>query len=905
MDSAPAIFSVTIDTAKFSDPLYYFISLKIEDLLVTNPQIFRTEVSEETKEPSFKNRHFAFNTVASSKCNLALDVLSVISEPQAEKKGQARIMGSLSIPLANILQTLSSSLPFCATYAVPARQKGKKQSSIGSLTLTFFSGSITTSSSQFLTHKVSKASLPDLDAPRETPFATCLYLYSGKDFFSSDSPTLPIDVFVTLKSTKCLRERMPTKSTTRVLRSTPDPLYLTPLRVEFSREEVLLSEQLFIGVVHDQTRKLVFSSQFDVVSLPPGRKYFLSLGLSMISGAIASSRLFLSVQNDLDPDYEITLAKNFPKIFKLRVRLNTVDRVHADDLLSNRYVLAVLTLRFDHKQQSGALRTEDFVVEDYFLPVYESTPVTSTNSPIKDQKSSRKESMVSQILSSSSREIAINDQVSRAHRFANSIPFNEDFHFSIPADLFKLPTSTLIVTLYTSSDASLFSFKSYKRFVLQISSIYSEKFTSSRGTSIELKTNPLDAPSPSLSVRLTSWNAIEWVQRMSTFDPNHSDSGSDLETFSDEASVMAEKGSIIMKKKHDSDDSQSELSIASNISFEENGSQAVQNDDDLDKLVEEVDILEEERVKRESSSGPVLKKIGSREVVGKTKTEEKNVSTDKSLIEPLIDAELASLKSLIQSKTTEFEEIQSQLEKEISLRRKAELDCVLIAAERDKLSEKVRETTNQMSSSTPTSIFNQTSDSLVVLELKNELSRLQGLVERGVNLEKKYSELKKNHQIQNQSLVKLQEKVGVLPSLRDALTRQQLVIQKLEEHIKSNGGEIPVLNRLNTPPGPIPQALPPPPKSEMQAKISALNTALVNNAREYASSLSCLNLKIAKLKARLRAANLDPDESSSNSSSESENDLPPVRMNRDASAVSLSRHSLQRIKKKGLHSELL
>ncbi|KAL0248869.1 hypothetical protein GEMRC1_004103 [Eukaryota sp. GEM-RC1] len=171
-------FSVSIDNVQFNESLNYFVSLKIADKNSSSHQIFRTDVSHNTTNPLFRNRHFSFTGPISAKTKLLIDVLTVLSSPSEGKKGQAKVLGSLTIPLKPILSSLSSSLPYSETFPISSRSNSKQ--TIGSLTIAFFTGSLDANNdSQQLS--ATQSLQPFTDA---SPLMSHVYIYSGDSFYS-------------------------------------------------------------------------------------------------------------------------------------------------------------------------------------------------------------------------------------------------------------------------------------------------------------------------------------------------------------------------------------------------------------------------------------------------------------------------------------------------------------------------------------------------------------------------------------------------------------------------------------------------------------------------------------------------------------------------------------------------
>ncbi|KAL0249053.1 hypothetical protein GEMRC1_004287 [Eukaryota sp. GEM-RC1] len=203
-------------------------------------------------------------------------------------------------------------------------------------------------------------------------------------------------------------------------------------------------------------------------------------------------------------------------------------------------------------------------------------------------------------------------------------------------------------------------------------------------------------------------------------------------------------------------------------------------------------------------------------------------------------------------------------------------------------------------------------DFMFVKEIREEIARLHSIASRTAQVEKKYSDLKRVHSIQNQAVLKLQDRAGVLPALKEALTRQQMVIEKLEGHIKvvqgegSNGNPFEVESKEDEVDSAEVEAL--------RRKVETLNEALIKNAREYSYNLAKLRLKISKLRARLRALDYDIDDSSESEDDSIESEpvsakytplLPPVsssKLNLSSEKRSLSTGPIRR---KGVKSNLL
>ncbi|KAL0224141.1 hypothetical protein P9112_003531 [Eukaryota sp. TZLM1-RC] len=840
-------FSITLENASFKQLSNYFLCLKIKDKQIDNPQVFRTDVSENTDHPVFKNRHFSFTTPVSSKTKLIVDVLSVMSVPKDQKKGQAKVLGSLSVPLKPVLTSLSSSLPHSANYSIPYRSSRKGE--LGTLSLTFFYGSL-----QHLSLPSSIAALVNNlrdNNPTFAPISTDVYIYSGENFYSPEGKNTPADVFITLKSTKSLRDRIPTKATTKVVRGATCPFYITPLRLDFSREEVKEGEFMFIGVVLDSTRKLIYGAQIDTLTLPSGRRYYLAVNLSHITGDTSSSRVFLSLSNTFDKDGEVSLFQKYPSLHKLRVTLKQVVKIPREILTSSKFMIATVALRFDSSSASQKTLIESnshFVPDDFFLNVVDD---------------SEGDTIAQQVLRREANEMNISDQVSRVYRTDHSIIFDEVFFFAVSNELLWLPSACIVVNLYTSDEPSLYNFSFFKRYSVTLTDLvfHEEKAGTKDGSgfrSMSIDSHPVTSSKtssfPKLTGQVACWNALEWIKRVVSEgslvvdDDGHitcdTETSGDFDDVSDSAdSIVAEKGSILHHKQEDE-----------SVAFVETGrTDDVTEDDDveLDKLVEEVDQLEQDR-DRQSLKNPRDDDVYTREP-------EKVVLISTAVGTEPLDHDFDEI---LAEKTRIIEEIQQKMDQELKQRRQVELDLSIILSEKEQLKQKNKEL-NKLLKRSENGRKSQNSpirsnESIEVSELRAEIARLQGNIENKSDLETKYLSLKKSHSIQNQALLKLQEKVGVLPSLKEALSRQQLVIEKLEGHIRKLGGHVgadDVMPRQQ----PVDRSrdddeFDGKEVAELQEKVEELNTSLINNAREFASSLAIANLKISKLKAKLRAA---------------------------------------------------
>ncbi|KAL0248674.1 hypothetical protein GEMRC1_003908 [Eukaryota sp. GEM-RC1] len=333
----------------------------------------------------------------------------------------------------------------------------------------------------------------------------------------------------------------------------------------------------------------------DIRLLPPGRRFFISLGLSQVNGSSCNSRVFLSVQNEFSTDYELTLSKKYPKICKLQLDLQHLVGCCQTVLQENPLVIAVVSLKFNSGRGINSVShtiNPNFQPEDHFQPV----------AKVEDG-----DSIIEQILKNSSSEMSVSDQISKIFRISDSSDLSESFNFSIPQDLLSLPASILHVSLYTCSNPSFFDFSIYRNFSLALESILPNP-SSLKPTILSTRLSSLEDSNFSLKVKARCWTTAQWIHQLSScysieLDGSQDTSAEEDMDDDDDDSVQAEKGSIIKGPSdlidhfHDDDDDDDHMGHGHPIDCDN----MCHSEEAIDKLVEEVDRLEQQRDYNEPS----------------------------------------------------------------------------------------------------------------------------------------------------------------------------------------------------------------------------------------------------------------------------------------------------------------
>ncbi|KAL0236991.1 hypothetical protein PCE1_000388 [Barthelona sp. PCE] len=271
------VLQVILGESRFTRSMHFFLGVQLRNG-ADEHQKYRTDVSNASETPEFSNVVFSWpfpreNRRSWDRYELVFEAFIVVRQASKGAKGDAKLFGRNKLDL----RSFDRLKPLVTTISLMRKSKDKMVEA-GTLSCTV----------KYVDNATVPQKVEQVRNDNKIRFSTYIYGIEGE---------MKVPTFVTMKSTMDVVKRKRSSATTRVSHTTNNPIWNTQLNVFL---EDIVKEQLYLGVVNAESKKLVDRKLFSVDSMKPGIMKCLKTKLEKDSTVYMTFARVESYEDDLE-----------------------------------------------------------------------------------------------------------------------------------------------------------------------------------------------------------------------------------------------------------------------------------------------------------------------------------------------------------------------------------------------------------------------------------------------------------------------------------------------------------------------------------------------------------------------------------------------------------------------------